>query len=219
VSSSSASISTPPSGQVRDAAGGVQTLAPGYGEQTASTLGQTSSSYGTTASNHGQTASSLGQTASSYGTASSSTGQTAGGFGNSLGTIAQAGQAGGAKAPHVFEAIAPKLEEMYPELRTQLSMFDADQLLWALKGTLGSRSYPDLLIFVGFPADWPGPAAQVREMEAAHVGDVAAERVLKTGDSRRTVDCLALRRAPHAGTARAFVAYLDAEGGWSAPAQ
>jgi len=67
-----------------------------YGEaasdhgQTASSYGQNASTYGQAAGDHGQAAGSFGQTASSYGQAASDTGQTAGSFGHSLSNIADA---------------------------------------------------------------------------------------------------------------------------------
>ena len=212
VDSNSQTISAPPSGQVRNAAGGVQTLAPGYGEQTASTLGQTSSSYGTTAGNYGQTSSSLRTSAAAGGTDSSNVGQTSGSFGNSLSTLPVAGQPG-ASVSRPLGGVVPGLAAAYPELTTQISYMDADQLKHTLAAAAVTHSFPDLLLFVGFGPNWPGPPQDVIALEAAHLQNSPAERVIAGEETRGSADFLLLKVAPHLPTGRALLLYLDQHGG------
>jgi hypothetical protein len=216
VDAGSPTISVPPSGQVTSASGGHQTLAPGYGEATPSSLGAPSSDSGTTAGSYGQTAGSLGTEASNHGQTAGSYGQTAGSFGNSLSTIADAGKPPVVKAPLTLkDSLDDALTEAYPGLKMELDDLGVDKLRAALKAVDGSKSYPDVLLYEGFPASWTGPAAEVRAMEVTSSGGYAPEAAAKP-ETKVSTQCLVLRRAPHPKAAGAFLEYLEEKGVLSA---
>jgi len=173
--------------------------AAGYHEQTAGSYGQTSSSFGTDASNHGQTAGSLGRTAGSVGTDAGDYGQAAGSFGHSLSTIATAGQAPLPKSLQV--QIEPSLRAAYPALQVRFVYLDESALKAALKAaTSTSTSYPDVMLFEGYGPFWAGPSADLRELAVSSDTD--------SGPPSSIARALMMHRAPHPDVAHAFLMYL-----------
>jgi hypothetical protein len=203
VSSTSDSIARVPAKTKAADPDGTVAAAAGYQEQTSGSYGQTSGSYGTAASNHGQTSSSLGQTASSYGTSASNYGQTAGSFGRSLSSLSQSAQPPAVAAKAVQAEIEPALKASYPALQARFVDVSEDKLRAALKSA-DSKTYPDLVVFEGFTASWPGPPAEVREQAVS--GELGVPP--RTGGPQN-IRTMLLRRAPHPDTAKAFVEYLD----------
>jgi hypothetical protein len=214
IDSDSPILSTPPSGQVTNAAGRSQTLAPGYREATPSTLGTASAAEGTDASSYGQTAGSYGTSASNIGQTAGSYGQTAGSFGHSLSTIAGAGQPPPVipPPPPLRETVEPALRAENPALRVQFVEGDAGKLRNALRNADAAHTSPDVLIFEGFPANWAGPAAEVRALEATSAGGYAPASAAGGYVSAQAV---VLRKAPHPRQAQAFLTYLEEKGALS----
>jgi hypothetical protein len=218
VDANSATISVPPSGQVTNAQGGSQTLAPGYGEVTTSGLGKPSSDSGTTAGSYGQTAGSFGTEASNHGQTAGSYGQTAGSYGHSLSTIADAGKPVRPTVPKTLEdEFVPKLEAEYPGLKMQVSDLQEDQLRAALRSANLAKSLPDVLLYVGFPIGWAGPVPDVRAMEQTSSGGYAPDKSSKPGDGDLSAQCVVLKRAPHPKEAAALLLWLEERGSLSAP--
>ncbi len=176
----------------------------GAKEQTSGSFGQGASTYGTAASNHGQTASSLGQDASTYGTEASNVGKTMGEFGDSLSTIATAGEAKPVTVPKSWLAtIQERLPVVLPGSRVLFVEMTADKLNANLRRLDNTPGYPDVLVFDGFPPAWRGPSPEVRELEAG-----SAQEFLAVSPRRLMV----MNHAPHLEVAKAFVAFLDAQG-------
>jgi hypothetical protein len=215
IDSDSPILSTPPSGQVTNAAGRSQTLAPGYREATPSTLGTAPAVNGTDAGSYGQTASSYGTSASNIGQTAGSYGQTAGSFGHSLSTIAGAGQ-----PPPVVpltplrDTVEPALHAEHPGLRVQFVEGDAGKLRTALRNADTAHTSPDVLIFEGFPANWAGPAAEVRALESSSAGGYAPAPG-SAGGGNVSAQAVVLRKAPHPRQAQAFLTYLEEKGALS----
>ncbi len=210
IDSTSPAIGTPPSGQVTNAAGATQTLAPGYREATATTLAPTPGDRSVAAGSYGQTAGSFGQTAGSVGSTAGGYGQTAGSFGHSLSTLTQAGQP--PRSPVSVQELQPALKAAFPDLGNLFVEVSADRVSSALQAAEGRKAYPDVLIFEGFPSTWAGPPQAVRDLQAASSGEIAAP-------GKTLQECVRLRQAPHPETARAFLAYLEQQGGWTVGAR
>jgi len=203
-------IGTPPSGQVTNAAGARQTLAPGYGEATPSTLAQAPAVDGTAAGDYGQTAGSFGTAASNTGQTAGSYGQTAGSFGGSIGATVGNAPLPRQAAAHVLEdVIEPQLKADFPDLRTRFLDGEAGRLRAALRTAETNRALPDVLIFEGFPPNWAGPAPEVRALEASSAGGYQPEPFKRGPGNVVTPQALVLRRAPHPRQAQAFLDYLQ----------
>jgi hypothetical protein len=187
--------------------------AAGYSEQTSGSFGQTASTFGTEASNHGQMPSTVGQSASNVGTEASNYGQTAGSYGHSLSSI---GPGGATEAPRGVEAIVePKLRAAYPDLTVQFVGVDSDKLSTMLRTAAASTDmvalYPDVLVFEGFPASWPGLPESVQRVAKESFGGSAAVKNGQPGvlAARRVVVTMRSRRQ---ATAVAFAEYLQNQG-------
>jgi hypothetical protein len=176
----------------------------GAKEQTSGSFGQGASTYGTAASNHGETSGGFGQTASTYGTDASNVGKTMGEFGESLSTVATAGETKPVAVPKPWlQLIQERLPVALPGSRVLFVEMTVDKLNANLKRLDNTPAYPDVLVFDGYPAAWKGPTPEVRELEAG-----SAQEFLAASPRRLMV----MNHAPHPEAAKAFVAFLDAQG-------
>jgi hypothetical protein len=198
-------ISTPKAAQGENApppgANGV-----GYRQQTSGSFGQTASTFGINASDHGQTAGSFGQTASTAGTNASNHGVDAGNFGNSLGTIAGAGTR--APAPlysSLYTGLSASLRAAFPDIQVKYVDVPANELKDRLTALEGSGDYPDVLVGA-LPSDWG------LELRAHFVfeGIQPAERYSDGLGSRAdAITVSVLARARHRQAARALALWAD----------
>ncbi len=176
----------------------------GAKEQTSGSFGQGASTYGTAASNHGENSGGFGQTASTYGTEASNVGQTAGSFGESLSTVATAPAPKPVAPPKPWlQLVQERLPVVLPGSRVLFVEVAADKVNANLKRLDNTSGYPDVLVFDGFPTGWKGPLPEVRELEAG-----SAQQFVAASPRRLMV----MNHAPHPEAARAFVAFLDAQG-------
>jgi hypothetical protein len=208
--SNTPSISTPKPAQGEDA----PSASPngiGYKEQEAGNFGQTSSSYGTESSNHGQTASSYGQNSGSYGTAASNHGQTAGSYGVSTSTIPGAGDGSGKPANVAAHATAverfiERLRSAFPELQANFYEVDPAELKARLAAARGTSTYPDLLLGT-LPEVWWKELQGQYGLAMLRQADFYQNGV--TANLPRAEDFAILLRAPHIQAARAFAIWMS----------
>lgn len=188
----------------------------GYRQQEASTFGQNSGGFGTTAGSYGKEGSTLGQNAAGFGTESSKYGTEASNVGEDSSSFAEAKSApapvstSGAgqqtlSSPEA-EQIRLSLQQAFPDLRMTFVAVDPNQLKDRLTAARGTGEYPDVLVGTMPAAWWNGMES---EFGLTMLRPAAFYPNGVTDNPRDTEDVAILARAQHMEAARAFALWMS----------